>query len=61
MERPKASLRCGVMIGAKAMPKRYSERPRIAVVVETSKSVMTPEIPAVYTVAPKALGGGLST
>ncbi len=45
--RPKRSLRWGVMIGAKAMPRRYNDRPRIATVYETLNRVMTSVMPAV--------------
>jgi len=54
-DRPSRSLRCGVMIGAKAMPTRYSDIGKIAAVIDTLNFAITPEIPGVYAVRPKAL------
>lgn len=53
--RPYLSLRCGVIIGAKAMPKRYSENPKMATCIVTSRCCTTPVMPGVYAVAPNAL------
>lgn len=47
MLRPNRSLTCGPMMGAKAMPKMYSEKPEMAVVMDTSNSFMTPARPEV--------------
>lgn len=38
---------CGVMIGAKAIPSRFSESPKMATVIDTLNSFITPVIPAV--------------
>lgn len=54
-ERPTRSVICGVRMGAKAIPTRFKDNPRIAAVLDTLNSAMTPEIPAVYAVTPKAL------
>ena len=39
-------------MGAKKAPKSGSDNPRIAVVIETLNSAMTPVMPAVYAVIP---------
>ncbi len=54
-DRPNRSLRCGVMMGAKAMPTRYNDIGKIATVIDTLNFPITPEIPGVYAVRPKAL------
>jgi len=54
-DRPTCSLRCGVVIGAKAIPTRYNENGKMATVRDTLNFVCTSPIPAVYDVRPKAL------
>ncbi|KAI4166041.1 MAG: hypothetical protein LQ342_000472 [Letrouitia transgressa] len=54
-ERPNRSLRCGVMIGAKKTPKRNRESGNMATVMDTSNRIITPWMPTVVEVRPKAL------
>ena len=54
-DRPNRSLRCGVMIGANAMPTTYSDIGKIATVIDILNFAITPEMPAVYAVRPKVL------
>ena len=40
-------MKWGVVIGAKAMPKRFRENPKMATVIDTLNSSITEPIPAV--------------
>ena len=52
---------CGVITGAKAMPNRFNDIPKMATLIETSNSSITPVMPAVYDVMPKALHENVRT
>lgn len=47
VERPIRSVMCGVIIGAKAIPAKFKDSPRMATVIDTLNSAMTPDMPAV--------------
>jgi len=55
MERPVRSATCGECIGEHATPRRKTDIPKMAKVMDTSNSFMIMPIPAVYDVRENAL------